>query len=111
MEVMKQKTILAIGTVVLGLSANAFSVTNVNADTYRAKELPRISVSLKELPMKYRGTAPYVEAQTSRINVGVVVKKYKHCCCKKRWNQAIENRRLAQFNYKHTLKASKIKPE
>ena len=34
-------------------------------------------------------------------------KKYKHCCCKKRWNQDIENSRLRQFNYRNTVKATK----
>ena len=57
--------------------------------------------------MSYIKKDPYPELSLKEKCSCGSEKKYKHCCCKKRWNQNIENSKLRQFNYKQTVKATK----
>lgn len=54
----------SIALVVLGLSI--LGPISANADVERANHLPKVSVSLKELPVKHPGKAPYGDAQASQ---------------------------------------------
>lgn len=70
---MKKRIILAAGAAIMGVGA--LGSVQVSADindmarspeVYKAKELPKVPIKLKELPVKHPGKAPFADAQASQ---------------------------------------------